>query len=67
MDGVKSSREVMHIKGLSPRRLSQETVKELIHLAHEAKKHAYSPYSKFRVGAALLTADDCLYTGELNA
>lgn len=36
---------------------------KLIELAKEAKTHSYSPYSKFRVGAALLTSDNKVYTG----
>lgn len=31
--------------------------------AIEAKEQAYVPYSHFRVGAALLTADGKIYTG----
>jgi cytidine deaminase len=37
--------------------------RELMRKAEEAKKHSYSPYSNFRVGAALLTADGRVYTG----
>lgn len=37
--------------------------KELIKEAHRAKENSYSPYSKFRVGAAVLTFDDKVYTG----
>lgn len=37
--------------------------KELIKKALEAQKMAYVPYSKFHVGAALLTEDNKLYTG----
>ncbi len=36
---------------------------ELIKLALEARKKAYSPYSGCKVGAALLTADGIVYTG----
>lgn len=35
----------------------------LLKLATEAKNGAYAPYSGFRVGAALLTADGKVYTG----
>ena len=36
---------------------------ELVKVADQAKHKAYAPYSKFRVGAALLTEDDKVYTG----
>jgi cytidine deaminase len=36
---------------------------QLIKRAREAKKQAYAPYSEFKVGAALLTADDQVFTG----
>ncbi|CUS82409.1 cytidine deaminase [Candidatus Kryptobacter tengchongensis] len=36
---------------------------ELIKLAIEAKKLAYAPYSKFKVGAAILTNDGEVFTG----
>lgn len=36
---------------------------ELIKLAKDAMKNAYVPYSHFRVGAALETADGTVYTG----
>lgn len=39
------------------------TDKELIELAREAQKAAYVPYSKFSVGAALLTKTGKVYTG----
>lgn len=38
--------------------------KELIRKSLEAKNFAYCPYSKFRVGAALLTHDGTVFTGE---
>lgn len=37
--------------------------KELLKIAEEARKHSYSPYSKFAVGAALLTKDGKVFTG----
>lgn len=37
--------------------------KELIHQAFEAKKHSYSPYSRFQVGAALLGKSGKIYQG----
>lgn len=39
------------------------TEKELVSLAFEAKKKSYSPYSKFKVGAALLCDDGSVYLG----
>lgn len=36
---------------------------ELIKMAFKAQKIAYVPYSKFHVGAALITEDDSVYTG----
>lgn len=35
----------------------------LIHEAHVAQELAYAPYSKYAVGAALLTRDGDIYTG----
>nr|XP_055040108.1 cytidine deaminase b [Misgurnus anguillicaudatus] len=37
--------------------------KELIEQAQNAKQFSYSPYSKFRVGAAVLTHDGKVFTG----
>jgi cytidine deaminase len=37
--------------------------KVLVRLARLAKKHSYSPYSHFRVGAALLARSGKVYTG----
>jgi cytidine deaminase len=36
---------------------------QLIAAAHEAAKHAHAPYSKFYVGAALLTGDGKIFSG----
>ncbi len=37
--------------------------RDLLKIAEEARFNSYSPYSNFRVGAALLTADGKVYTG----
>lgn len=37
--------------------------KQLIELAYEAREHAYTPYSEYQVGAALLTKDGKAYQG----
>ncbi len=36
----------------------------LVQKSQEAKEQAYCPYSKFRVGAAVLTSDGTVFTGE---
>jgi cytidine deaminase len=36
---------------------------KLLELAEQAKENAYVPYSKFKVGAALLTKSGKVYTG----
>ena len=37
---------------------------ELINKSQEAKEFAYCPYSKFRVGAAVLAPNGMIFTGE---
>lgn len=39
------------------------TPAELVHLARAARHNAYAPYSHYRVGAAVLTADGQVFTG----
>ncbi len=43
--------------------LEAATLAELIAAAKEASKRAYSPYSRFRVGAAILTAQGAIHSG----
>lgn len=38
-------------------------VKQMIELATEQLKYSYAPYSHFKVGAALLTDNEKIYTG----
>lgn len=39
------------------------SAEKLIEIAKEAREKAYVPYSKFKVGAALLTKDGKIFTG----
>lgn len=39
------------------------TPEELLHLAEDAMRNAYAPYSHYMVGAALETADGRVFTG----
>ena len=41
----------------------QADIDALIRAAREARESAYAPYSRFRVGAALLTKDARVFTG----
>lgn len=43
--------------------IADKKIKELFHIAQTALDKAYAPYSKFRVGAALLCEDGSIYTG----
>ena len=44
-------------------KLTNEEKKSLIDLGNEARRRAYVPYSKYRVGAALRTKTGKIYTG----
>ncbi len=43
--------------------MDRELVQKMIDLATEQLAHSYTPYSHFKVGAALLTREGKLYTG----
>lgn len=43
--------------------LNKETLRTLISKAMEMRRFAYVPYSKYSVGAALLSSDDTIFTG----
>lgn len=43
--------------------ISTEIKQELVKQALAARKYAYVPYSKFRVGAAVLAKNGAIYTG----
>lgn len=43
--------------------LDPKSIQELVLCSHEAKKFAYCPYSRFRVGAAVLTSEGRIFSG----
>lgn len=43
--------------------MDKTVIKELILAAQNARKNSYSPYSKYKVGAALLSDNGDVYTG----
>ena len=43
--------------------LTQELAGDLIRAAQEVRERAYAPYSRYKVGAALLSADGKIYSG----
>ena len=43
--------------------IKEDTIKQLINEALNARNYAYAPYSQFMVGAALITEEDSVYTG----
>ena len=43
--------------------LDQQQIDDLIERAVSARQNAYAPYSKFKVGAAVLTTDETVYSG----
>lgn len=45
------------------KKLSEDMVKEMIHTAIEQLNYSYTPYSNFKVGAALLAKNGTVYTG----
>ncbi len=45
------------------KKISKTVTQKLIKKANEAAQKAYSPYSNFKVGAALLTKSGKIYTG----
>lgn len=42
---------------------ASEKLRELVERARSARKNAYSPYSKVKIGAAVLTSGGQIYTG----
>ena len=45
------------------KQLTQQEMDLLLDKAQEARDHSYAPYSKYNVGAALMTADGQIYQG----
>lgn len=48
---------------MATEKLSHEQREGLIQSARDASKHAYAPYSNFKVGSALLTNDGKVFSG----
>ncbi len=44
-------------------KLTAQRAQRLVAAAAAARKHAHAPYSKFRIGAALLASSGRIYTG----
>lgn len=44
-------------------RMDEKTAGQLVKRARAARENAYAPYSRFRVGAALLCEDGSIFTG----
>lgn len=53
----------MEREKISPDAGKEETIKKLIETATEQLKFSYTPYSHFKVGAALLSKDGTVFTG----
>lgn len=43
--------------------MDTKTAQELVNQAIEAREKAYAPYSKFKVGAAILTKNGTVFPG----
>ncbi|XP_075696610.1 cytidine deaminase isoform X2 [Rhinoderma darwinii] len=61
-DGVLLNNSHSHLRN-SDRDLDPELIQELIEKSQEAKTFAHCPYSRFRVGAALLSRDGRIFLG----
>lgn len=59
----KARMRAMEEKALNAVGISRVTDEELIALARQAMQNSYSPYSHFKVGAALLCPDGRVFTG----
>jgi cytidine deaminase len=62
-DFIKRILDFVLLEVLERRRYTMMDYKQLINSAIAAKEMAYAPYSNFRVGAAVLTDSDKIYTG----
>lgn len=62
--GDLKGRHELHNGSTAGLKTNSSGVTGLIRQSLEAKEFAYCPYSKFRVGAALLAQDGKVFTGE---
>lgn len=61
LDIPHTNKKKMSSSELQP--LTEEVIKDLVAKSKDAKKYAHAPYSKFPVGAALLTQSGQIFTG----
>ena len=52
-----------HVLSCGAVSISPDTLEEMRKAAVKASRHAYAPYSKFKVGAAVLADDGSIYAG----
>lgn len=52
-----------NVTGMKEKKLEKEMIQKLIDTALEQRKYSYTPYSHFKVGAALLAENGTVYTG----
>jgi cytidine deaminase len=45
--------------------ISDDRIKDALHAANEARNRAYAPYSKFKMGAAVVTSSGAVFSGAL--
>lgn len=60
---MRTVKQAVQGKKESTEMISEKEIQELIEYAIRVREKAYAPYSKFKVGAALITEDGFIFTG----